>query len=139
LSPGGWLELQETDSPICCDDDSFLESSPLFQWSIAVNEGFKAAGRELTMGPKLKDWMTQAGFTQVTEMTYKWPINDWPKDKTYKTIGLWSRENTLGLLQAVAMAPLTRFLGWSMQEVEVLLAGARKDLADRRIHAYWNM
>ena len=30
-------------------------------------------------------------------------------------------------------------LGWSRAEVEVLLAGVRKDMKDTSIHAYWRM
>lgn len=47
-------------------------------------------------------------------------------------------------LGAVTLAVFTRpesenGLGWSNEEVQVLLAGVRKDLRDTNIHAYWPM
>lgn len=56
-----------------------------------------------------------------------------------KVIGLWSRENTIEALEALALAPLTRILGWSKEEVQVLVAEARKDVLNPAIHAYWNI
>jgi hypothetical protein len=86
-----------------------------------------------------KKRLEDAGFVDVTVIDYKWPINMWPKDPSLKTIGMWSKENTLDALEALAMAPLTRVLKWSAEEVQLLLSDARKDLANEGIHAYWNM
>jgi hypothetical protein len=45
------------------------------------------------------------------------------------------------VLSALSLAVFTRegFLGWTVEELEVLLAGVRKDLRDRKVHAYWRM
>ena len=83
--------------------------------------------------------MIDARFVDTREEVYKWPINTWPKDEKMKLIGLWSRENTLEALEALALAPLTRILGWRKEEVMVLVAQARKDVMNPEIHAYWNM
>jgi hypothetical protein len=37
---------------------------------------------------------------------------------------------------AISVAVLTRGLGMSAQEVEVMLVGVRKDLCNRNIHCY---
>lgn len=39
----------------------------------------------------------------------------------------------------VAMGPLTRGLGWSKEQVELLLPGVRKDLNDLSIHTYYSL
>lgn len=49
--------------------------------------------------------------------------------------------NALG---ALTLAIFTRpkaegGIGWSREEVEVLLAGVRKDMRNTGIHAYWQM
>ena len=54
-----------------------------------------------------------------------------------KNIGMWSKENTLDALEALAMAPITRVLGWTTEEVQMLLQGARTDIENEGIHAYW--
>lgn len=55
--------------------------------------------------------------------------------------GIWSLENFLTGISAGSLAVFTRpksegGLGWSKEEVEVLLAGVRKDLKNTDIHAY---
>lgn len=65
-------------------------------------------------------------------------MNTWPKDKRLKQIGLWSRENTLQWLEAGAL-PATRVLGWTADEVQVLVAKARPDIMNTNIHCYWKM
>ena len=38
-------------------------------------------------------------------------------------------------LEGFSLALFTRNLGWSVEEVQVLLSKARKDMGDRNIHA----
>lgn len=42
-------------------------------------------------------------------------------------------------LESLAMAALTRVLGWTKEEVVVHLALVRKEMADKSLHAYWPM
>ncbi|TEA17087.1 putative methyltransferase tdiE [Colletotrichum sidae] len=42
-------------------------------------------------------------------------------------------------IEGFSMAPFTRALNWSPQEVNVFLVDVRKDINDRGIHAYWPM
>lgn len=39
-------------------------------------------------------------------------------------------------LEAYTLAGLTRVLGWNAEDVKIFLAGVRKELTDRKIHAY---
>ena len=48
----------------------------------------------------------------------------------------WCCQNLLDDLNAISMALFTRVLGWAPERIELLLAGVRNDLKDRRIHAY---
>jgi hypothetical protein len=47
----------------------------------------------------------------------------------------------LDCLEAWAIVPLTKFLGWNPEEVQVCLAKARANLKDpeMKIHAYWEV
>ena len=53
------------------------------------------------------------------------------------SLGMWVHANMSPGLDGLSMMLFTKVLGWSEQEVQVLVALARKDMADRRIHAYW--
>lgn len=39
-------------------------------------------------------------------------------------------------MESYSLALFTRVLGWDPEEVQVFLAGVRKELVDRSIHAY---
>lgn len=141
LRPGGWLECQDVDS-LSCDDDTFSMNPPscaLARWWSLICEAFDKAERPMIAAPNHQKRMIDAHFVDTRDEIYKWPINTWPKDEKMKLIGLWSRENTLEALEALALAPLTRILGWSKEEVMVLVAQARKDVINPEIHAYWNI
>ncbi|KAI8186723.1 putative methyltransferase tdiE [Colletotrichum sp. SAR 10_86] len=99
-------------------------------------EATAKAGRKYTYIPTLKPILMEAGFEYVTMQHFKWPTNPWPKDKKFKELGYWHNENLLEGWEAICMAPLTRALGWTKEEVQVLMAQNRKEFNDRSIHAY---
>jgi len=51
--------------------------------------------------------------------------------------GLWMNENVLNGLEAFSLMMFTNVLGFTVEEVQLLLVDVRKDLKNRRIHAYW--
>lgn len=141
MRPGGWIELQDV-LTLTADDDTFCLDPPsgaLATWWASAVEAFEIMGRSMMAAKDHKRRLEAAGFVDVREMVFKWPLNTWPRDKRYKELGLWSSENTQDALEAIAMAPLTRALKWTVEEVQLLLVGARKDIKDKRIHAYWDM
>ena len=139
--PGGWIELQDVED--LTSDDGTLSYDPpscdLAKWWSLSCKGFEVAGRKMDISKGHKQRVEEAGFVDVQEKIYKWPVNTWPKDKGMKQFGVWSRENTSAILEALALAPLARFLGWSVEEVQVLLAGARRDIKNTNIHSYWTV
>jgi hypothetical protein len=123
---------------IGCDDGTLPEDSELRTWMAMLCKAMEIYGRPLTAGQQWKQVMEEAGFEDVVETVYKWPTNPWPKDQKHKTLGRWSQVN-MGQVLDGALAPLTRALGWTKEEVVVLAAKAKKDLKDPKIHAYWPM
>ncbi|MCJ1361934.1 hypothetical protein MMC16_001035 [Acarospora aff. strigata] len=138
-APGGWAEFQDFDYRYYSDDGTLLPSSAVGKWDVQVLEGAYKIGRDPSPGPKLESWIRDAGFQDVKHEVYKLPIGPWAKDKRLKEIGAFNHVNILDALQAVTLALFTRVLGWSAEEVEVLLAGVRRDLKNPRIHAYYNL
>lgn len=53
--------------------------------------------------------------------------------------GIWTEQNICNGLYGLSVALFTRGLGWTAEETEVFLVNVRKDIRDRRIHAYWPM
>ncbi|KAJ0330594.1 hypothetical protein COL922a_012328 [Colletotrichum nupharicola] len=137
LEPGGYFEAQDMALPLGCDDGTLSVDSDLWKWVLLVMEGMAKFGRPVTAAEQWKQLMEEAGFEDVVETIYKWPTNRWPLDKHYKDLGMWSLENMDQALEPATLTPLTRALGWSYEEVIVLVSKARKVLRDTSVHAYW--
>ncbi|KAF7555285.1 hypothetical protein G7Z17_g2330 [Cylindrodendrum hubeiense] len=136
LEPGGYLEMQDLTHPLGCDDGTMPDHLELCRLGHLCIEASKKAGRPIDVAPKYKTFLKKAGFVDIVEKRFKWPLNEWPKDAHYKEIGAWSFENLNTGLEGLLLALFTRFLGWTREEVFIFCSATRKQLQDRRIHAY---
>ncbi|RDW66656.1 hypothetical protein BP5796_09405 [Coleophoma crateriformis] len=134
LNPGGYLELQDCIFPQKCIDASSMGTS-LSLWNSLCLEASEKTGRPWNTVQYWNSWLQEIGFEDVHEEVFLWPINMWPRDKGLKELGMWFREDVLSVLPATGRL-LTKGLGWSSEEVEVLLAGVRDDVKDRRVHMF---
>ncbi|KAK1710120.1 hypothetical protein BDP67DRAFT_521797 [Colletotrichum lupini] len=80
--------------------------------------------------------MRDIGYINVAYSTFKWPLNTWPKDEHYQTLGHFNHENYMEGIEGFTLAPFTRALKWSREAVDMFLVGVRNDLRNRYIHAY---
>lgn len=129
--------MQDADFPMKSVDDS-LQGTALWKWNMCIEEGAEKIGKPWTRTKEYKGWMEEIGFVDIEENIVPWPINTWPRDPHLKTLGLWFQHDLLeGLNSTTAL--LTRGLGWSLEEVEALLVDVRKDIENRRVHAYVSM
>ncbi|KAH7183588.1 S-adenosyl-L-methionine-dependent methyltransferase [Fusarium flagelliforme] len=139
LTPGGWVEIQEIDVMARSDDGTLKPDSAITKWCKLLDEASVKLQQPYKSLHLFKDILSEAGFTEIVDMRFKWPINHWPKDKKYKELGVWHHENAASALESVTMAPITRAFEWTVDEVQVLLASVRKELNDPKIHGYWPM
>jgi hypothetical protein len=131
--------MQELCYPMRSDDGTLTEDCALSHWSKVLLDTTIQAGQGANKPAQYGDWMREAGFVNVTTVVYKWPTNQWPKDKKLKLMGLWNNYNVLQGLQGFTIGLFTRVLGWTPEQTNVLLVDVRKDLQNRHIHAYWPM
>ncbi|KAJ4207056.1 hypothetical protein FSOLCH5_008751 [Fusarium solani] len=137
LAPGGYVELQDVDVIMGSDDGTLTEDTTMYKWCRLLDEAAGKFNRSFERTTKFKDLLKEAGFVDIVETRFKWPSNRWPKDKKFKELGAWNNENASSALEALTMAPFTRGLGWSREEVEVFLTDLRRDWNNPKIHAYW--
>lgn len=139
LAPGGFIEIQEIDVMMKSDDGTLRDDSAIMKWSNLLNEASVKLQQAYKKIDEFADMMAEAGFTEIVDMRFKWPTNQWPKDKKYKELGVWNNENIKIALDSLTIAPFTRAHGWSVEQVQVFLSSVRKDLNDTKIHGYWPM
>lgn len=129
--------MQEIGVEARSDDGTLTDSHEISKWLKLLNEASLKLDRAFEDLNSLKVFMAEIGFEEIVETRFKWPTNAWPREKKYKELGLWNRENVRNGVEAITMAPFTRAHGWTQEEVNVFLVGVRKELNDTNIHAYW--
>ncbi|KAK0611208.1 S-adenosyl-L-methionine-dependent methyltransferase [Immersiella caudata] len=126
LHPGGYIELFDTLNPLVSDDGTLTEDSGLSKWNRLLVEASEKLGRPLNSYTSYTKQLADAGFVNIVDTRFKWPMNTWPKDAQDKNG-----------VQAVSLMLFTNVLGWTADQAEVLLVDVRKDAKNRAIHRYW--
>ncbi|KAK1974104.1 methyltransferase [Colletotrichum cereale] len=139
LNPGGYLELNDVDGFPTSDDGTLTEDCNLMKAFRLCFEALAVLGSPFEEFSRFEGIMAEIGFEDVQVQRFKWPTNGWPKDQRHKELGVWNHENLAPNLDGLLMAPLTRALDWTREEVTLLAMEARKDLAYKSIHAYFNI
>ena len=134
LKPGGIIELQDGDFLVYSEDGSSKDTW-LEKWNTDFALAAKTGGRIVQPGPQLENWVRAAGFEDVHHEKFRVPVGVWPKDKKMKEVGAFNLVQLKEGLEGFSLALYTRVLGWSPDEVQILLNKVRKDLSDRAIHA----
>jgi hypothetical protein len=137
-APDGFVEFTDFDSIIRSDDGS-MEGTTMETWTNTLPQAGRMLGREPCPGPKLEEWVRQTGFTNVVVKVYKIPIGPWPKDPQFKLVGAYYHVTVSQGIESFSLRLYMNVLGWSYEELQVLLANVRKDLNTRTIHGYSTM
>ncbi|KAH8819159.1 S-adenosyl-L-methionine-dependent methyltransferase [Xylogone sp. PMI_703] len=161
---GGWVEAQDHDVQVSCDDDTINKATEWVNWMRMVNEAAGQFGKILDVGPRQKQWMIDAGFVDVHEKVYKLdymfplsplqsilpstllnpthnymikvPIGRWPKDKRLKNQGVYLQALNVEALEPISMVYFTKVLNMSVEAVHAALVGPRKDIMNPALHLY---
>ncbi|KAJ8066621.1 hypothetical protein OCU04_005668 [Sclerotinia nivalis] len=135
LRPGGYLEMQDPQMPILGIDSS-ITGTALEEWGRVSCLAAERRGRKLTNSKHYGHWMAEAGFVDIVEKHFYWPCNTWVKGEKEKLLATWTQQNLIDGIQGMTMRNLTAGLGWSPEQVEMLLVDVRRDVKNRRIHSY---
>ena len=135
LAPGGWVELQDFDLTYYSEDGSLTESHATHQWATTILNTSRKLGREPNPGPRLEEWANDAGFQRVHTQRFKFPIGIWPKHPVLKEVGRLNLCQILEGLEAFSLRLYCDVLGWSKDELMVLLAKVRQELQSNTVHA----
>ncbi|KAK1852890.1 methyltransferase domain-containing protein [Colletotrichum chrysophilum] len=124
LEPGGYIELVDNSFPLDCQDGTLAPDSALTRWSSLLMEACAKMGRPVTVPARFAQLLRDAGFEAVVEE---------------RRLGYWVNDNGLESVEASALALFTRVLGWTREEVLVFCAEVRRELKEKKAHAFWNI
>ena len=107
----------------------------LDKWCQEAIEAFQRAGLEPEPGPKLKQWVEDAGFVNIHHELLPIPIGPWPKDKALKEIGTFDIVQFLENMEGLSMRIFTTLANYTPEEVLALCAKLREELRNPRLQA----
>ncbi|KAK2012836.1 methyltransferase domain-containing protein [Colletotrichum eremochloae] len=138
MRPGAWVELQDVDGQVHCDDGTMPPDWPLVRFTNHLVEAFAKFGTNSHAAVFGRQYLEEAGFVNIQHNTVKLPYGTWPKDKTKRLIGMYYRTACEEFFPAVGAIHF-EMLGWSKIEREVLFAQCRNAMRDPNVHAYGMM
>ncbi len=83
----------------------------MFRCSQLAVEASQKFGKNLRVAPLMKKMIEEAGFVDVVEKHYKWPLGEWPINHRLKDIGRWNMKHWLEGLEAWTLRILTQHCG----------------------------
>ncbi|KAK3493611.1 S-adenosyl-L-methionine-dependent methyltransferase [Neurospora crassa] len=137
LKPGGWIEFQELNCEVFCDDETMPDDDPVKVLYDFSQEAFAKFNMNITMPKTLRRYLADAGFVNIQCVVKKVPIGVWAKDKTLRLVGMYQKMAILEIMEALAGRPFDA-LGLDPVQREMILMEARKGLDNPRVHRYFN-
>ncbi|KAF2678812.1 S-adenosyl-L-methionine-dependent methyltransferase [Lentithecium fluviatile CBS 122367] len=139
LTPGGYFEhlefSVETNAPSSSPPSHADKIYTAFSQSI-LDIGEQHTGMTFRTVENMTTYMRDAGFVDIVEKKFVWPIGSWPKDPKLKDLGRWGERNWADGLEGWVLALYTRILGWSYAEVQQFVKDFRAVIKDRKNHYY---
>lgn len=111
LDAGGYIEHTEYHPDTKSDDGSITEGNPWDVCNKLVEQCGEGFGKTLKIQEKMRDLMEEAGFVDIVERKYKWPIGPWGATPKLKDIGRWNMAHWMEGMEGWTLALLTRILG----------------------------
>ncbi|KAI0006697.1 S-adenosyl-L-methionine-dependent methyltransferase [Xylariaceae sp. FL0662B] len=136
LKPGGWVELQDLNPAVNCDDGTMLEGDVCALYGETFTRALGNLGIDLDAIYSYAEWLGKAGFVNIEVKMLKTPLWDWPKEPHQAKIGLFTQSVIYNGLHGFSIKPFTRGLGWTVEEVEVFLVDVRKALLHSTAHIW---
>ena len=121
------------------DDGTLPADSALASWGNLMKDCGERAGRSTDVILTMASSIRAAGFVDVHEKGYKWPIGPWPREPRIKEAGLINYQHWMSGMEGWAMWLLTKHGApkpWTKEAVYVFCAKIRSEIKSGKFHAY---
>lgn len=112
--PGGYIEQVEWSVHNRSIDGTLSPNATLARWSQNAIHAGHLTGKTFEIAENMAGLIREAGFVDVQEKRFKWPIGPWSSDSKMKEIGRWNLLSWEEGMEGWVMAAYTRVLGVSV-------------------------
>lgn len=141
VRPGGWAESLEIDIETRSENPEVQsDKNHVFRkWYQLFFECGRKTGRtfEIARDGRQEQYMRKAGFTDLVSKSWKVPIGGWPQDNKLKQVGFYNGAFIDQSIDGFAIFPIGEILGWSFDEVTVLVSEMKKAFREPRSMPYF--
>lgn len=123
MVPGGYIEQAEIGLIPHSDDGTLDDNSFFHKWHQFGIDATARTGKDLFIFNSMKQTMIDAGFVDVVEHRFKWPLGTWSSDEHYRELGRWYKEFWIHGMEGWMMAMGTRVMHVSVPHAFVRRAG----------------
>ncbi|TGJ81717.1 hypothetical protein E0Z10_g7052 [Xylaria hypoxylon] len=134
MRPGAWIELQDVDGMVHCDDGTLPPDWPILVFTNIMVEAFAKFGTKSHAAVFGGQYLVESGFVNIQHHTIKLPYGTWPRDRTMRLIGLYYRTAAEQFLPAMGALQMPS-MGWQPEEIEAFFASCRNAMRDPDVHA----
>ena len=114
IRPGGYVEQVEWsvhNRSVDTQHGLLPPHTTLARWSQYAVQCGMISGKTFEIAENMAGLIREAGFVDVVEKRYKWPVGPWSSDPRMKEIGRWNLLNWEEGMEGWVMAMYTRVLG----------------------------
>ncbi|KAH8680698.1 S-adenosyl-L-methionine-dependent methyltransferase [Xylariales sp. PMI_506] len=133
LSPGGWVEFQESRLKVYQANPEFKDDA-IQRWADGCILGAAKMGRDVECVLKYEDWLRDAGFINITKRVFLVPMGDWHPEPKLNKIGFYMLQNTLQSIPIVWK--MLQQAGMTAAEIEALIQQTQHEAQDRQNFSY---
>lgn len=99
------------------DDGSIVPGDMWSELATLAVDSSERFGKPLQIVDKMATRIAEAGFVEVIEKKFNWPVGPWSSDLKLKEIGKWNQYSWEEGLEGWSLALLTRVMGVSSQQI----------------------
>ena len=108
-------------------------------WMHYIMDATASFQRPLAYNPGTKEMLERQGFVDIRHEIIEVPLNPWTTDAHSRDIGRWYNLGLTQGLEALTLAPMTRMRRWQKEDVDRMVQEVKREICDRKIHAYCYM
>jgi hypothetical protein len=131
------VQLSSTIPDIHSDDNTLPPNSGYAEAGRLYFEMAEKMGAPLDAPRQWAEQMRSAGLVNVQDVVYKLPMGPWSRSKRLRTVGrLELAMISDGGFEAYMLRGYTQILGGRPEDLQIILALARREVRDPAIHTY---
>ncbi|KAL9115969.1 MAG: hypothetical protein Q9227_000337 [Pyrenula ochraceoflavens] len=148
MDSGGFIEQLEAGIDPHARYGELANDSIFWRWHQFGQRSEEAFGKPLFIANYMKDAIARAGFVDVVEKKFRWPLGPWGDDNREKEMGRFNKEWWLSGNENWTLAVGTRYMGvrakatsrlaftdtlnqqWSVEQIKSFVAETKKVLDD---------